>query len=53
MGQSFPDVHAGIDWSRGYKSLDKEPQQIVRDARVKKRLADKLFKVWRNDGKQA
>ena len=46
----FPEVHAGIDWLRGYQSLDKEFQQIVRDARVRKRLADKLFKVWRNDG---
>ncbi len=49
----FPEVHAGIDWSRGYESLDKEFQQIVRDARERKRLADKLFKVWRNDGTQA
>src|SRR5262249_55972622 len=28
-------------------------QQIVRDARLGKRLADKLFKVWRTDGNQA
>src|SRR5580704_6618759 len=49
----FPEVHAAIDWSRGYESLDKEFQQIVRDARVRKRLADKLFKVWRNDGTEA
>ena len=49
----FPHVHAGIDWSRGYESLDKELQQIVADARVGKRLADKLFKVWRNDGREA
>jgi len=49
----FPDVHAAIDWGRGYQSLDKELQQIVRDARLGKRLADKLFKVWRKDGKEA
>ncbi len=49
----FPEVHSGIDWSRGYESLDKEFQQIVRDARLSKRLADKLFKVWRNDGSEA
>jgi hypothetical protein len=49
----FPEVHAGIDWSRGYQSLDKELQQIIRDAKVGKRLADKLFKVWRKDGKEA
>ncbi len=49
----FPEVHAGIDWDRGYESLDKELQQIVRDARLGKRLADKLFKAWRKDGKEA
>jgi hypothetical protein len=49
----FPNVHSGIDWSRGYQSLDKELHQIVREARVKKRLADKLFKVWRSDGEEA
>ena len=41
----FPAVHAGIDWRRGYESLDKELQQIAHDAEVGKRLADKLFKV--------
>ena len=49
----FPEVHAGIDWSRGYQSLDKELQKIASDAAVGKRLADKLFKVWRKDGKEA
>ena len=43
---------SNIDWARGYQSLDKELQQIARDARLGKRLADKLFKVWRKDGKQ-
>jgi hypothetical protein len=49
----FPHVHDAIDWSRGYESLDKELQQIVRDARVGRQLADKLFKVWRKDGREA
>ena len=49
----FPHVHAGIDWRRGYESLDKELQQVVHDARLGRRLADKLFKVWRIDGKEA
>jgi hypothetical protein len=49
----FPEVHAGIDWTRGYESLDKELQQIIREAAVGKRLADKLFKVWRKDGNEA
>src|SRR5262249_39322902 len=49
----FPEVHAGIDWSKGYESLDKELHQIVRGARSRKALADKLFKVWRLDGEEA
>jgi hypothetical protein len=49
----FPHIHEAIDWDRGYQSLDKELQQVVRDARTGKRLADKLFKVWRKDGRQA
>jgi hypothetical protein len=31
MGFFFADIHADIDWSRGYESLDAELQQIVRD----------------------
>jgi hypothetical protein len=53
LGLCFPEVHSGIDWARGYQSLDKELQQVVRDARVGKRLADKLFKVWRKDAQEA
>src|SRR6185369_8854502 len=48
----FPAIYDGLDWSRDYESLDKEFQQIVRDAKVGRRLADKLFKVWRKDGKE-
>jgi hypothetical protein len=46
----FPDVHAQIDWSRGYESLDKEFQQVVREAQVGRRYVDKLVKVWTKDG---
>jgi hypothetical protein len=42
-----------IDWSRGYESLDKEFQQIIREAALGKVAADKLFKVWRHDGQDA
>jgi hypothetical protein len=49
----FPHVHDGIDWQRDYHSLDKELQQVVRDARVRGRVADKLFQVWRKDGREA
>jgi hypothetical protein len=49
----FPQVHAGIDWSKGYEALDKELHQVVRAARSPKGLADKLFKVWRLNGQEA
>lgn len=48
----FPDIAADIDWTRGYESLDKELQRIARRAKVGKRLADKLFKIWLRDGRQ-
>jgi hypothetical protein len=48
----FPHIHAEIDWSRGYESLDKEFQRIIRRAKVGKALADKLFKVWLRDGSE-
>jgi hypothetical protein len=46
----FPQVHQQIDWSRGYESLDKELQQVVRAAEVGRRYVDKLVKVWTKDG---
>ena len=32
MAFFFPEAYEDIDWVRGYESLDKELQQIVRDA---------------------
>lgn len=46
----FPDIHAQIDWERGYTLLDKELQQVTRDANLGRRLADTLVQVWRRDG---
>ncbi len=46
----FPAVHAGIDWARGHAFLDKELQQVARDARLGRCYADKLVQVWRRDG---
>lgn len=46
----FPQVHRAIDWSRGYESLDKEFQQVVREAELGRRYVDKLVKVWTKDG---
>jgi hypothetical protein len=33
----FPQAYAGIDWSQGFEFLDKELQQVVRDAELGKR----------------
>jgi hypothetical protein len=48
----FPTIHADIDWSRGYDFLDQELNQVVRDAELGKRLADKLVKVWKRSGEE-
>jgi len=50
MALFLPEAHTGIDWSRGWESLDQELSQITPDADTGKRLVDKLLKVWRNDG---
>jgi hypothetical protein len=46
----FSEVHRQIDWSRGYESLDKELQQVVREAELGRRYVDKLVKAWTKDG---
>jgi hypothetical protein len=46
----FPQTAALIDWNRPYEFLDKEFQQITRDAELGKRYADQLVKVWQVDG---
>jgi uncharacterized DUF497 family protein len=42
----FPDIAAGIAWNKGYQFLDKKLQQVVRDAEIGRRHADKLVRVW-------
>lgn len=46
----FPVAHADIDWICPVEFLDKELQQVVRDAEFGRRYVDKLAKVWRKDG---
>ncbi|NEQ68529.1 MAG: transposase [Symploca sp. SIO2D2] len=46
----FPMVHALIDWSQTPEALDKELEQILRQAESGERVADKLFKVWLQNG---
>ncbi len=53
MAFFFPQAHAEIDWEQGYEFLDTELQQIVRDADLGKRLADKLVKVTVHNGNEA
>jgi hypothetical protein len=48
----FPLAHADIDWGRGYEMLDKELQQIVRQAEQGRRYVDKLVKVWLKSGEE-
>ena len=49
----FPRLHALVDWSRGWEALDAELQAVVRDAELGRRLADRLYRVWRRDGAEA
>jgi hypothetical protein len=42
----FPQVHQLIDWTKTPIPLDKELQQVVREAESGKGFTDKLFKVW-------
>ncbi|NET61360.1 MAG: transposase [Symploca sp. SIO2E6] len=52
MAFFFPKMHKKIDWQRQWEFLDKELQQVVRDAEIGRRFVDKLVKVWRRNGQQ-
>ncbi len=49
----FPEAYNEIDWSKGYEFLDKELQEVVRDAELGKRLVDKLVRVCAKNGRIA
>lgn len=49
----FPIAAEQIDWDKGYTFLDKEFQQVIRDAEFGRRLGDKLVKVWRKTGEES
>jgi len=49
----LPQADGEIEWSRGFEFLDTELQQVVRDAELGRRLADKLVKVWLTGGEEA
>jgi hypothetical protein len=44
MALFFPDAHDDIDWSRNYEALDKELQQVVREAETGRYVADNWSK---------
>ncbi|MFN6562122.1 MAG: hypothetical protein RMY28_020340, partial [Nostoc sp. ChiSLP01] len=48
----FPQTAALIDWERPHEFLDKEFQQIAREAEQGRRYADKLVKVWQTQGEE-
>lgn len=48
----FPQTHNQIDWERGYENLETELQEIIRDAETGRRFADKLKKVWLENGQE-
>ena len=48
----FPETAALIDWERPYEFLNKEFQQIAREAEQGKRYADQLVKVWQIGGEE-
>ncbi|MDZ8188048.1 MAG: DUF4351 domain-containing protein [Nostoc sp. ChiSLP02] len=48
----FPETAALINWQRPHEFLDKEFQQIAREAEVGRRYADKLVKVWQTQGQE-
>jgi hypothetical protein len=50
MAFFFPQAEREIDWSRGYVLLDTELRQIVRDAELGVRRADRLVQVQRRSG---
>lgn len=49
----FPQVHEQIDWTRQPEFLDKELEQVVRDAELGNRFADKLVKIYRLGGEES
>jgi hypothetical protein len=49
----FPQAYREIDWTRQPEFLDKELQQVIRDAELGKRLVDKLVKIYRIGGEES
>lgn len=48
----FPEVHAQIDWSRGFEFMDGELQQLTKESETTRLHTDKLVKVYWLDGSE-
>ncbi|MFK0731652.1 MAG: Rpn family recombination-promoting nuclease/putative transposase [Gloeotrichia echinulata GP01] len=48
----FPDAYHEIDWKKPPEFLDKELQEVVADAEIGRRFADKLVKVYLKNGQE-
>lgn len=48
----FAEAFSQIDWAQGYELLDTELQQVVRDAELGRRQADRLIQVARLGGER-
>ncbi|NJK64252.1 MAG: hypothetical protein HC921_17570 [Synechococcaceae cyanobacterium SM2_3_1] len=49
----FPEAHAAINWDQSVEFLDKEFQDLIPEAEIGRRYADKLVKAWLNNGEEA
>jgi len=49
----WPQKYLQIDWSKGYKSLDKELIKVSRNVPTSNRIADKLMEICLKDGEAA
>jgi hypothetical protein len=49
----FPDIHADIDWSVDWESLEQELRAVLPTGLKGRRLVDKLIKVMRQGGEPA
>ncbi len=48
----FPAAHVQIDWTREIQFLDKELEEVTKDAEIGRRFADKLVKLYLKNGKE-
>ncbi len=48
----FPTAHDEIDWTKKIDFLDKELEEVTKDAEIGRRFADKLVKLYLNNGEE-